>query len=142
MVFHAYSCLLCNLKSLWNIIMILHSEVEQIMTMCRVQEWQPLLTYFLSNFPLMVSDASSCPLHNLITLWYIIIILYSYVEEVLTMCRLRETATPAFILSGLFPLDCFRCNFVSARLFESPLDFLMILHNYVEYVFMMCRVQD
>ena len=146
--------------------MILHSNVEQVMTMCRVQKWQLSLSYFLSYFPLIVSDAISCPLHNLKTLWYIIMILYSNVETGLDdvsrtrmatlafifselfplivsdaiscplhnlktvwyyimilkeLCRTdldtvsrTRVATLAFILSELFPLDCFRCNFVSA----------------------------
>ena len=38
MLFYAYSCPLCNLNTVWNIIMILHSYVEHVMTMCRVQE--------------------------------------------------------------------------------------------------------
>ena len=87
MFFHAYSCPLCNLNTLWNIIMILHSYVEQVMTICRVQEWQLLLLYFLSYFPLMVSDAILCPLHKLNTLWSIIMMLHSYVEQVIKMCR-------------------------------------------------------
>ena len=70
--------------------MILNSHVEQVMTMCRVQEWQLSLSYFLSYFPLMVSDAISCPLHDLNTLWNIIMILYSYVEQVITMRRVKE----------------------------------------------------
>ena len=36
------------------------------------------------------------------------------------MLRTR-IATLAFILSELFPLDCFRCNFVSAPELENPL---------------------
>ena len=71
-------------------IMILHSYVEQVMTMCRVQELQLSLSYFLSYFPLMVSDAISCPLHNLKIVWHILMILYSYVEQVMTMYRIRE----------------------------------------------------
>ena len=70
--------------------MILHSYVEQVMTMCHVQERQLLLSYFLSYFPLMVSDAISCPLHNLNTVWNIIMILHSYVEQVMTICRIQE----------------------------------------------------
>ena len=42
------------------------------MVMCGVQEWQLSLSYFESYFPLTVLDAISCPLHNLNTLWYII----------------------------------------------------------------------
>ena len=41
-------------------------------------------------FPLMVSDAISCLLHNLKTVWNIIMILHSYVEQVMTMCRVQE----------------------------------------------------
>ena len=74
MLFDAYSCLRYNLNALWNIIMILHSYVEQVMTMCHIQEWQLSLSYCLSYFPLMVSDAILCSLHNLNTLgissWY------------------------------------------------------------------------
>ena len=70
--------------------MILLSYVEQVLTMCRVQEGQLLLLYFRSYFPLIVSDAISCLLHNLNTLWYIIMTFYSYVEEVLTMYHIQE----------------------------------------------------
>ena len=65
MVSDAISCPLHNLKTFWNVIMILDSYVEQVMTMCRVQEWQLSLSSFLSYFPLMVSDAVSCLLYNL-----------------------------------------------------------------------------
>ena len=70
--------------------MILYSYVEQVLTVCRVKEWQLSLSYFLSYFPLIVSDAILCPLNNLKTLWYIIMILYSYVEDILMMCRVQE----------------------------------------------------
>ena len=49
----AISCPLCNLNTLWYIIMTLYSYVEQVMTMCRTQEWQSLHAYFLSYFPLI-----------------------------------------------------------------------------------------
>ena len=161
MPFYAYSCPLCNLNTLWKIIMILHCYIRPVMTTCRVQEWHHSLSYFLSYFPLMVSDAISCPLHNLKTVWNIIMILHSYVEQVIMMCRVQEwqlsflyflsyfhlmisgaiscplhdlktvwnilmilyshddvshtwVATLTVILSALFPLDHFRCNFVSA----------------------------
>ena len=60
------------------------------MTMCRVQEWQLSLWYFLSYFPLIISDAISCPLFNLNGLWNLIMILHSYVEQVMMMCRVQE----------------------------------------------------
>ena len=80
----AISCSLNYLNSLWYIIIImkLYSYVEQVMTMCHIQERQLLLSYLLSYFPLTVSHT--------------------------------KMTTLAFILSELFPLDCFRCNFVSA----------------------------
>ena len=109
----AISCLLQNLKILWYIIMIPYSYVELVLTMCREQEWQLSLLNFLSYLPLIVRDAISCPLYNLKTLWYTIMILYSYVEQVL-VCRVQGMATLTFILSEFFLLDCFRCNFVSA----------------------------
>ena len=41
-------------------------------------------------FPLMVSDAVSCPLHNLKTVLNILVILHCYVEQVMMMCRVQE----------------------------------------------------
>ena len=63
-------------------------------------------------FPLVVSDAILCPLHCLKTLLDIIMILHSYVELVLKMFTKMTTLTS--IISELFPLDGFRCNFMSA----------------------------
>ena len=100
----AISCLLHNFKTLWYIIMILYSYVEQVLTVCHVQEWQLLLSYFLSYFPSIVADAISCPLHNLKTLWYIIVILYSYVEQVLTMCCIYEWPLSFSYFLSYFPL--------------------------------------
>ena len=59
----------------------------------------------------MVSDAISCPLHNLKTVWNILMMLYSYVEQV-DVSRTRM-ATLAVIVSEVFPLNHFRRNFVS-----------------------------
>ena len=94
--------------------MILHSYVEQVMMMCRVQKWQLSLSYFLSFFRLMVLDAISCPLHNLKTMW-------NYNHDTSQVCRTdyddvsrTRMTTVIFILSELFSLDGFRCNFVSA----------------------------
>ena len=43
--------LLHSYVTIWNMIMILHSYVEQVMTMCRVQEWQlSFYTVLLSSF--------------------------------------------------------------------------------------------
>ena len=84
--------------------MILYYFVEQVMTMCRVQEWQLSLSFFFSYFPLMVSDAISCPLHNLKTICTIIMTLYSYVEQVLTMCRVQERQLSLSYFLSYFPL--------------------------------------
>ena len=43
-----------------------------------------------SYFPLISSDAVSCRLYNLNTLWNIIMILHSYVEQVMMMCHVQE----------------------------------------------------
>ena len=101
---YAISCPLYNLNTLWNIIMILHSYVEQVMTMCHVQEWQLLLSYFLSYFPLMVSDAIWCPLHNLKSLWNIIMIRHRCVEQVMTMCRVKEWQLSFLYFLSYLPL--------------------------------------
>ena len=83
-----------------------------------------MLSYFLRYFPLIISDAISKPLHNLNTVWYMIMILeypLVYDHDASQLCRtslddvLRtRMTTPVSILSELFPLDGFRCNFVSA----------------------------
>ena len=81
---------LCNVNNLWNIIMILHSYVEQVMTICHVQELQLSLSYFPNYFHLIFSDAISCPLYNLNTLLDFIRILHIYVEHILTMCHIQK----------------------------------------------------
>ena len=72
------------------------------------------LTFALSELPpLMVSDAISCPLHNLKTFWNILMIRHGNVKQVMTMCRILEwQLSLSYFLS--LPLDGFRCNFVSA----------------------------
>ena len=70
--------------------MILYSYVKQVMTMCRIQEWQLSLSYCLSYFSLIISDAIWCALYNLNTFWNIIMILHSDEEQVMTMCCVQE----------------------------------------------------
>ena len=155
MVFCAYSCPLCNLNTLWNIIMILHNYVEQVMMICRVQKGQPSHSYFLSRFhtfwaiflwlfqlqsrvcsitliPLgiimilrsnvgpVLNDNSHfhtfwfispwwfqmqipCLLQNLNALWYIIIVLYSYDKQVLTMGPEKERQPSLYTFWVVFP---------------------------------------
>ena len=76
MVSDAMSCPLHNLKTIWNIIMILHSYVEQIMRICRVQN-------FPSYLPLIVKATMPSILN---TVRNIFMRLYSFVEEVVTIC--------------------------------------------------------
>ena len=66
-------CSRCPLAYSLHIIMILHSYVEQVMMMCRTQEGQLLLSYFLSYFPLIVSDVTSSAPFGILP--YIIMIL-------------------------------------------------------------------
>ena len=63
-----------------------------------------LTSIFSELFPLDVSDAISCPLHNLKTVWNIIMMLHSYVEQVMTMCRYKKT-TLLFIFIELSTFD-------------------------------------
>ena len=83
MVSDAIWCPLHNLKTVWNIIMILHSYVEWVMTMCHVREWQLSFLYFLSYLPLFVKGTMTSILN---TVRNITMRLYSSVEEVVTMC--------------------------------------------------------
>ena len=131
-----------NLKTVWNILMILSSYVEQVMTMCHIQEWQLLLSYFLSYFPLMVSHAISCPIYKLNTLWNIIMILHSYVEQVMTMCHVHERQLSLSYFLSYFPLmvsDAISCQLHNLK---TVWNIIMILHSYVEQVMTMCSVQE
>ena len=103
MVSDAISCPLHNLKTIRNIFMILDSYVEQVMTMCRKQEWQLSLTYCPSYLSLIVTDAYLCLLHNLNTVWNIIMILQLCRTGHDDLSRTRMT-TLAFIPAELFPL--------------------------------------
>ena len=142
MVSDAVSCLLHNLKTFWNIIMILHSYVEQVMRICYIQEWQLSLSSFLSYFPLIISNAISCPLYNLNTLWNIIMILHSYVEKVMTMCCVQERQLLLSYFLSYFPLmvsDAISCLLHNLK---TIWNIIMIFHSYVEQVMTMCRIQE
>ena len=80
MISDAISCSLNNLNSLWYIIMILYSYIEQAMAICRVQ-LSPL--FFLSYLPLMVKATMPSILN---TIGNIFMRLYDSVEEVVTVC--------------------------------------------------------
>ena len=80
----AISCPFFNLNTLWYIIMALHTYVEQVMTMRRIQECQLLLAYFLSYFLLIVLAAI------LNTVRIIFMKLNGFVEEVMTMCSVYK----------------------------------------------------
>ena len=64
-----------------------------------------------------------CPLNNLNTVWNVLMILHSYVEQVMTMCRvqIRELLLYYFLSYLLF--DAFFCIFVSALYLEYPLEY-------------------
>ena len=93
--------------------MILNSYVEQVITMNTleyllvynhdtiqlyrtgndnvVHTRMTTLAFILSElFPLDYFNTISCPPHNLKTFLYIIMLLHSYVEQVLMMCRVQE----------------------------------------------------
>ena len=83
-------CPLINLKTVWTNLMILQSYVEQVMTMCRAQHESSSFITFLVISSLMLFYAISWPLCNLNTLWNIIMILHSYLEQVMIICRVQE----------------------------------------------------
>ena len=142
MVSDAILCPLHNLKTVWNILMILYSYVEQIMTMCRIQEWQHSRSYFLSYFPLIISDAISCPLYNLDTLWNIIMILHSYIEQIMTMCRVQEWQLSLACFFSYFPFMFSDATFCLLHNLITVWNIIMIFHSYVEQVMMICRIQE
>ena len=49
---HKTSCPLCNLKTLWNILMKLGRNVDQYVMTCHIQDWQFWLSYFRRAHPL------------------------------------------------------------------------------------------
>ena len=87
MVSDAISCPLHNLKTVWNIFMILYSYVEQVMTMCRVQERQLTFLDFLSYLPLIIKATMRSILN---TVRNIFMRLYSSEEEVVTVCLVHK----------------------------------------------------
>ena len=110
--------------------------------MCRVQEWQLLLSYFLSYFPLVVSDAISCLLRNLKTF----LVFYYDTSE---LCRIRlvdvsgtRMTTLTFILSELFPLDVSDAISCPLHNLNTLWYIIMILYSYVEQIMMTCLVKE
>ena len=98
-----FSCRLCNLNTVRNILMILHCYIEQVMTMCGIQKWELSLKHFLCYLPFDAFYAYSCPLCNLNTLWNMIMILHSYEEQVMTMCRVQEDSSRSHTLWVISP---------------------------------------
>ena len=92
--------------------MILHSYVKTChddVSQTRMATFADILLSYLS---LIVTDAYLCPLHNLKTVCNIIMILQLCRTGHDDVSRTRMT-TLAFIPAELFPLDGFRCSFVS-----------------------------
>ena len=110
----AISCQLYNLNTAWNIIMILQSYVEQVMTMCHVQERQFLFVYFLSYLPLMVKATIPSSLN---TIRNNFMRLYGSVEEVI---RLLNNSLFGVFYSYFWAGDsCFSINFFKLTLWDS-----------------------
>ena len=83
-------CLLYNLNTVRNTLMILHSHVEQVMPMCAVQNENSHLNSFFTYCPFDAFYAYWCPLCNLGTLGNIIMILHNYVEQIMTIFHVQE----------------------------------------------------
>ena len=142
MVSNAILCPFHNLKTVRNILMILYSYVEQVMRMCRLQEWQLSLSYFLGYFPLIISDAILCPLYNFNTLWDIIMILYSYVEQVITMCHVQEWQLLLSYFQSYFSwtvLDAISCRHHNLNALWY---IIIILNSYDKQVLTVCHVEE
>ena len=75
------SCPLCNLNTLWNILMILGRNVDQGERTCCIKDWQLWLSYFWSYHTLFYLKKISCPLCNSNTFWNISMILGRNVEQ-------------------------------------------------------------
>ena len=50
------SCRLCNLNTLWNILMILGRNVDQAKMTCHIQDWQLWLSYYWSYHPVLFEN--------------------------------------------------------------------------------------
>ena len=108
--------------------------------MCRIQEWQLLQSYFLSYH---IFDHFRC---NFVSCLYFEYPL-EYNHDTSQLCRTghddvsrTRMTTLAFLLSELFPLDGFRCNFVNNV--KTVWNIIIILHSCVEQVMTMCLVQE
>ena len=142
MVSDAISCPLHNLKTLRYIIMICNSYVDYVLIICRVEKWQLSLSYFLSYFLLIVSDASLCPLHTLKNLWYFIMILHSYVQHISMMCQVQEwQLSPTYFPSyyQLIVSDVISCLLHNLNALWY---IIIILYSYDKQGLMMCPEQE
>ena len=84
------SCSLCNSNTLWIILILLGRNVEQEQTTCCVQEWQLWIAYFCSYLPFLYLNLISCQLCKLNTLYNILMILCSNIEQDEPTCGLQE----------------------------------------------------
>ena len=82
------SCPLCNLNTLWNILMLLGRNVDQDKMTCCIQDWQLWLSYFLSYHPLI--GKRFCVLSVTQTLWNISMVLDRNVEQDAVTCSVQE----------------------------------------------------
>ena len=60
--FNLHLCLLCNMNTLQNILMILGNNVEQGKKTCCIQEWQLWPFYFWSYLPFLCLNLILCSL--------------------------------------------------------------------------------
>ena len=131
MVSDTISCLLHNLKTIWNILMILYSYVEQVMSMCHIQKWQLMLSYFLRYRIFSAIRRGFRPSrmtsNNLISPMKFC---YNTNSTLPKQCQSSRSVlqdgsrtfglfwkekTPSYNRRNtVFPLNHFRCNFVSA----------------------------
>ena len=84
------SCPLCNLNTLWNILMMLGRNLNQDEMTCCIQDWQHWLSYFWSYHPLFYLKKILCPLCNSNALWNSSLVLGRNVEQAQMTCHVQE----------------------------------------------------
>ena len=83
-------CPLSNLNILWNILLILGTNVDQDKMTCQIQDWQLWLSYLWSYLILFYLKKNSCPLCNSNTFWNISMVLGRNVEQDEMTCLVQE----------------------------------------------------
>ena len=140
---HKDSCPLCNLNTLWNILIVLGRNVEQD-NMCRIQEWQLWLSYFgvislcfvWNRF--CVRAVTRIPFRN------ILMVLGRNVEQDQTTCCVQEWQLYLSYFWRYLPLLYLTVimHWFGVRNLNTLLNILMILARNIEQDKKTCCIQE